>query len=65
MIKSAHTKHQKDLIPATAAKEVNENSDLGVCLSESQSSEECWEGKVGLLECLMSSESAEIQRLSS
>lgn len=65
MIKSAHKKHQKDPIPATASKEVNEISELSVSLSESQPLEGCWEGKVGLLECLMSSESAEIQRLSS
>lgn len=65
MIKSAHQKHKKELIPTTSAKQLEEISELSVSLSQSQPSEGSCEGKLGLLECLMGSESLEIQRLSS
>ena len=61
MIKSAHQKHKKELIPTTSAKQLEEISELSVSLSQSQPSEGSCEGKLGLLECLMGSESLEIE----
>ncbi len=65
MIKSAHMKQPVKDIAATANKESHECSKSSESLTDSQSIEASWEGKAGLLECLMSSESAEIKRLNS